>query len=139
MFPKATCHVYYHITTFLFYSRFCTNAYLEFHLMLIFQLDVFHELTIGNYAIIDLNWFLVLNSLSHRAHGFAIPFVIIFLTSIFYFFLHYVCSFCFFFFFFFRNKTKLGVCNPSPSGVAKECKTTEKEKTELKNTYATYP
>lgn len=71
--------------------------------MLIFQLDVFHELTIGNYAIIDLNWFLELNSLSHRAHGFAIPFV---LTSIFYFFLHYVCSFCFFFFFFSEIKQK---------------------------------
>lgn len=50
-------------------------------------------------------------------------------------YVHFVSSF----FFFFRNKTKIGVYNPSPSGVAKECKTTEKEKTELKNTYATYP
>lgn len=72
--------------------------------MLIFQLDVFHELTIGSYAIIDLNWFLVLNSLSHRAHGFAIPFIIIFLTSIFYFFLQYM--FILFLFFFSEIKQK---------------------------------
>lgn len=97
--PKGHLSCMLSKTTFLFYSRFCTNEYLEFHLMLIFQLDVFHEVTIGSYAIIDLNWFLVLNFLSHRAHGFAIPFVIIFLTSIFYFFLQYICSFCFFSFF----------------------------------------
>lgn len=62
------------------------------------------------------------------------PHIHILFVSTVYMFILFLSSF-----FFFRNKTKIGVCNPSTSGVDKECKTTEKERTELKNTYATYP